>query len=463
MIEIFGSKKYKPLLRPAILTAWLGYAMVAFALVFDLGKWWNMWRPIFNWQGNSVLFEVGMCVMGYLTVLTIEIAPAILEGLKLKIKEGGFWQKILNPLEKPIYFLHDVVHAMLPFFILAGVVLSFMHQSSLGTLILIAPTKINTLWYTPILPILFLLSAIMVGYPMVIFESIIASKSFKKEIELDILSSLSRKLPYIMGIYFIFKFGDLIIRFDELDFLKYPSATISFLVEITAGLLVPFFLLLFKRVRRTPGWLFFACLLIILGVALNRINVYLIGYHPTFAERTYFPAIGELLVTTSIICLIMLLYRFFSNYFPVLSGLPEKEEEEKRIIYVLSVKWAWIFRRIAVLLLLIFVLVYSYVHKKSIKESFKVYQTVYSYKVKEKEIPKIQPRTHIMRPKGYQTIYYLSNSILNSKTDYYEPVRFSHRSHDNYLNGNCAVCHHRISFDESDRVEISLEEFHRDM
>lgn len=463
LIEIFGSKQYKPLLRPAILTAWLGYAMVAFALFFDLGRWWNMWRPIFNWQGNSVLFEVGMCVMGYLTVLTIEIAPSILEGLKLKMKEGGFFQRILLPLEKPIYFLHNVVHAMLPFFILAGVVLSFMHQSSLGTLILIAPTKINPLWYTPILPILFLLSAIMVGYPMVIFESIIASKSFKKEIEINLLSKLARKIPYIMAFYFIFKFGDLILRFDQLDFLKHPSATISFLVEIIMGLFIPFFLLLFKRVRRTPGWLFFSCLLIIVGVALNRINVYLIGYHPSFAEKVYFPAIGEILVTTSIICLIMLLYRFFSNYFPILSGLPEKEEEEEKAPYVLQPKWAWIFRGVAVFMLLLFVIAYSYVHKESIKESIKAYQLVYSYEMKGKEPPKIKARDHIMRPKGYQTIYYLSNSILNSKTDYYEPVRFSHRSHDNFLNGNCAVCHHRISFDESDRVGLSLEEFHRDM
>lgn len=464
LVEIFGSRKYKPLLRPAILTAWLGYAMVAFALFFDLGKWWNMWRPIFNWQGNSVLFEVGMCVMGYLTVLTFEIAPSLTEGLKIKAKEGGFIQKILLPLEKPIYFLHNVIHTMLPFFILAGVVLSFMHQSSLGTLMLIAPTKINPFWYTPILPILFLLSAIMVGYPMVIFESIISSKSFNKEIEIELLSSIARKIPYIMGIYMIFKFSDLILRFELLDFLKYPSATISFIVEIIMGLLIPFFLLLIKRVRRTPGWLFFACFLIIIGVVLNRINVYLIGYHPSFVENIYFPAIGEILVTVSIICLIMLLYRFFANYFPILSGLPEKEEielEPKRA--VLQPKWAWIFRGIAVFSLLIFVFIYSYVHKESIKKSIKAYQLVYSYTVKEKKPPTIKARAHIMRPRGYRTIYYLSNDILNSKTDYYGPVRFSHRSHDNFLNGNCAVCHHRISFDESDRIGLSLEEFHRDM
>lgn len=462
LVEIFGSRRYKPLLRPAILTAWLGYAMVAFALFFDLGRWWNMWRPAINWQGNSVLFEVGMCVMGYLTVLTIEIAPAILEGLKIKMKEGGAFQKILLSLERPIYFLHEIVHAMLPFFIIAGVVLSFMHQSSLGTLILIAPTKINPIWYTPLLPVLFLLSAIMVGYPMVIFESIIAAKSFKREIEIDLLASLARKIPYIMGIYFLFKFGDLFLRLEQIDFFKYPSATVSFLVEIVMGLFIPFFLLLIKRVRRTLGWLLFSCLLIIIGVALNRINVYLIGYHPFYIEKSYFPAIGEILVTTSIICFIMLLYRFFANYFPILSGLPEYEEEEKRA-YVLQPKWAWTFRGVAIFSLLLFVFVYSYVHKESIKESLKAYQTVYSYEIKEKQPPKIEARTHTMRPRGYQTIYYLSNAILNSKTDYYEPVRFSHRSHDNFVAGNCLFCHHRTSYDLSDRVGFSIDELHKEM
>lgn len=126
---------------------------------------------------------------------------------------------------------------------------------------LIAPTKINPLWYTPILPILFLLSQIMVGYPMVIFESIISSKSFKKEIEIELLSSVAKKIPYIMAIYMFFKFSDLIFRFEQLDFLKYPSGTISFIVEITMGLFIPFLLLLIKRVRRTPGFAIFCLLL----------------------------------------------------------------------------------------------------------------------------------------------------------------------------------------------------------
>ena len=172
LVDIFGRKKNKPLLRPALLTAFLGYLWVGIALMFDLGRYWNIWRPVFNWQGNSVLFEVGMCVMAYLTVLSIEMSPSILEGLKQRIDHNEWGAALLRKVEKPILTAYRLVKIILPIFICAGVVLSFMHQSSLGTLMVIAPTKTSPLWYTPILPLLFLLSAVMVGFPMVILESI---------------------------------------------------------------------------------------------------------------------------------------------------------------------------------------------------------------------------------------------------------------------------------------------------
>src|SRR5690606_10537714 len=151
-----------------ILTAFLGYLWVAIALSFDLGRYWNIWRPIFNWQGNSVLFEVGMCVTFYLMVLCVEMSPSILEGLKARIDGNDWGAAVLRRVEKPILTLYRWVRIALPFFIVTGVVLSFMHQSSLGTLMLISPTKLSPLWDTNVLPVLFLLSAIAVGFPMVI-------------------------------------------------------------------------------------------------------------------------------------------------------------------------------------------------------------------------------------------------------------------------------------------------------
>ena len=134
LVDIFGQKKYNALLRPAILTAFLGYLWVAIALSFDLGRYWNIWRPIFNWQGNSVLFEVGMCVTAYLMVLSVEMSPAFLEGLKARIERKEWGAALLRKVEKPILALYAAIKIVLPMFIVAGVVLSFMHQSSLGTL-----------------------------------------------------------------------------------------------------------------------------------------------------------------------------------------------------------------------------------------------------------------------------------------------------------------------------------------
>ncbi len=208
LVEIFGRRRYQSLLRPAILTAFLGYLWVAIALCFDLGRYWNIWRPIFNWQGNSVLFEVGMCVTAYLIVLSIEMAPSVLEGLKARIDEGEWGAALLRRVEKPLLTLYAGVRIILPLFILAGVVLSFMHQSSLGALMLITPSKLSALWNTPILPLLFLLSALMVGFPMVILESIYANISFGRDPEMELLTPMARMIPWFLGIYGIVKIGD---------------------------------------------------------------------------------------------------------------------------------------------------------------------------------------------------------------------------------------------------------------
>src|SRR5512136_1925038 len=157
-----------------------------------------MWRPIFNWHGNSVLFEVGMCVTVYLIVLSIEMSPAILEGLKARIDDHEWGAAILRKVEKPITTAYAVIKITLPIFIVAGVVLSFMHQSSLGTLMLISPTKLSPLWDTNILPLLFLLSAIMVGFPMVILESIYANISFGRHPEMELLTPMARIIPWFL-------------------------------------------------------------------------------------------------------------------------------------------------------------------------------------------------------------------------------------------------------------------------
>lgn len=465
LVDIFGGKKYHPLLRPAVLTAWLGYIMVAIGLMFDLGRYWNIWQPMFHWQGNSVMFELAMCVMAYLIVLTFEIAPSILEGLKERIAKNEWGASLLKKVEKPVLFVHSWIKIILPIFVIAGVVLSSMHQSSLGTVMVISPTKLSTLWYTPWLPLLFLLSAIMVGFPMVILESISSSKGLKRPVEIELLEPLSSKIPIFIGVYAWFKFGDLAFRLNELNFMEYPGATVAFAIEIIMGIIVPFILLSMKSVRRSKGWLLTSCLLVIFGVALNRINVFLVGYHPTFAKINYYPAVGEIALTIGLIAFLIFLYRFFVNYFPILPAIEEISEAEPSIEEKMEKEGhvqpvtAWVFRGIAVVFLLTFIILYVVIHQKAIKASSLTYGEAFITKVIQPQVEEEKGSPHQFRPEKYRNYYMMNSPLLNEKISYYEPVRFSHRSHDNYVNGDCGKCHHRVG-DSSNRIGDDLREMH---
>ncbi len=462
LINIFGRKKYHALERPALLTAWLGYTFVGVGLMFDLGRYYNIWHPAIYWQGNSVLFEVGMCVMFYITVLTVEFSPTILEGVIKRAGEKSFLGRFAQRFQKPLQILHLMTCRVLPLFIIAGVVLSFMHQSSLGSLMLIAPTKLSSLWWTPILPILFLLSAIMVGFPMVIFESIIAAKSFGHKPEMELLTPLSRFIPWLVGVYALVKIGDLILRWEQLDFYAHPSDTAALFVEIGIGILIPFVMLLQKSVRRSPFWLFIAVTSIILGVLLNRINVFIVGFHPPFGEAGYFPSIGEIAVTIGLVATIVLLYRFFAYYFPVFDQkeLVVHEEEcetRRRRAPVL----AWMARGLAVLLMLSFVILYAVAHERGIKTSVVgPGQTVYAEAASAPDTrpdPIAIPEPLSFSAETMPKSLLIDRRQTNERINDYEPVRFMHKAHASRLDGNCSICHHRVQKEPDDRVGEELE------
>src|ERR1700749_2574683 len=174
-VHILNIKRLKPIVRPTILTAFLGYVLVSVALLFDLGRPYNIWHPLIMRNPHSVMFEVAYCVMLYTSVLALEFSPIVLERFNL---------------QKPL----KVVKAVLIPLVILGVILSTLHQSSLGTLYLIMPTKLHPFWYTPLLPVFFFLSAIAVGLAMTIFESSMSSKHFGRELELPILQELGRVL-----------------------------------------------------------------------------------------------------------------------------------------------------------------------------------------------------------------------------------------------------------------------------
>jgi Ni/Fe-hydrogenase subunit HybB-like protein len=317
--HIFHKEDFHVIIRPALLTAMLGYTFVAMGVMFDLGRYYNIWHPLVYWNGNSALFEVGICVMAYMTVLYIEFIPIVIERFKGRVNLSGILKSLVRPLEWLLGLLDRIVNPIMFLFLIAGVVLSCLHQSSLGTLMVIAGQKIHPLWQSPILPLLFLISAISVGYPMVIMESLISSRSFGLKPEMHVLSKLGRLVGPLLGVYLAFKLGDMVIRGTYVYLLDFSKESVMFTIEVVFGVIVPMRMFFHPKVRKSPPWIFTASMLVIFGVFLNRLNNFVIAYSAPYETASYVPSIGEISVTLGFIAMEILLYRVFVMIFPVIS------------------------------------------------------------------------------------------------------------------------------------------------
>lgn len=316
--HVMHREHYHDIVRPALLTAMLGYTLVAFAVFVDIGRFYYIWHPLIMWNGNSALFEVGICVMIYLSVLYIEFLPVVTERFIGKVNFPNFIKFLNKPIDRLLRFLDKGLSKTMFVFIIAGVVLSTLHQSSLGTLMVIAGSKMHPLWQTPILPLLFLLSAISVGFPMIIFESLLASNSFKLKPEINVLSGLGKMAAPIIGIYLAFKIGDVFVRESFKYIVVFDVPSWMFITEI-AIMVRAFFMFLSKKTENSPSRLFIASSLVIAAVLLNRINNFIIAYSPFNNPVTYYPSFGEISVTFGCIALLVLAYRAFVMIFPVIS------------------------------------------------------------------------------------------------------------------------------------------------
>jgi Ni/Fe-hydrogenase subunit HybB-like protein len=296
-VYILNLKQFQPILRPAILTGFLGYLMVIVALMVDLGRPERIWHMMIYQNGHSVLFEVGLCVMLYTTVLALEFLPVLLKR---------------TPWHRPIHLLHA---ATMPLVIL-GVVLSTLHQSSLGSLFLIMPSKLHPIWYTPLLPLFFFLSAVTVGLAMVIIEASLSARAFKRPLELRLLSQLARAIPYLLGVYLIVRLADLAVA-GELALTVQPTQfALLFWVELLIGWVAPLLLLANARLRQQPNWLLAGAGLVVLGVVINRFNVSLLALgHLT--DQPYFPSIGEFAISLGIISAGVLAFALVARLFPL--------------------------------------------------------------------------------------------------------------------------------------------------
>ncbi len=317
--HILHKEEYETIVRPALLTALLGYTFVALSVSIDIGRWYYIWHALIYWNGSSALFEVGICVMMYLTVLYIEFLPIVTERFIGRINLPGILTKLNKPLDSFLRILDKTLSKVMFVFLITGVVLSCLHQSSLGTLMIIAGEKMHPLWQTPVLPLMYLLSAICVGFPMVIFESHLSSKSFGLKPETHIISKLGNMIAPLLGIFLAVKIVDMLIRETFVYLTEITTESVMFSIEVIVGFVLPMRLFLSKEVRKNPTYSFVAASLVIFGVFINRLNTFIIAYNPPYADYPYIPSVGEITLTLGFVALEVLLYRAFVMIFPVMS------------------------------------------------------------------------------------------------------------------------------------------------
>lgn len=304
LVYIFNKGEYHPMVRPALLASMFGYTLAGASVIFDLGRYWNTWH-IF-WPGyaqvNSVMFEVAVCITAYIVVMMIEFSPAFLEKFGLKD-------------------IHKKLNKVLFFIIALGVLLPSMHQSSLGSLIVVFGNQIHPLWQTVMLPLLYLMTAVMIGFAIVIFESCLSSSGFNRPLELHHLTKLSRLMIGMLAAYLVVRLTDLAVR-GVFGYIFEPSLE-AFMFWVEMGLFIaPLFLLWQPASRQKPVRLFVSAFCLLLAGFFLRINAFLVGYE-TGAGWHYFPAVPEIMVSVGLVALEILGYIVLVRYLPI---LPREEK-----------------------------------------------------------------------------------------------------------------------------------------
>jgi Ni/Fe-hydrogenase subunit HybB-like protein len=313
-VEIFGMKKFHAALRPALLTGFLGYSMVVLALAYDVGRPWRLPYP-FVWSPGptSVLFEVGACVLLYLLVLFLEFSPMALEWLG----------------ERKLRRILVRLTLLLTIF---GITLSTMHQSSLGALFLIVPSKLHPLWYSSYLPVFFFVSSIAAGLSMVIFEGTLARRAFSDKMDEEhkraadaVVIGFGKAAAFVLAAYFGIKvFG---VALDDNWHLLGTGYGLWFLLEMLGFVLLPCFLYVVGVRDLNPTVIRWAAFLTVMGIVLNRFNICLVAFNWQLspAER-YFPHWMEIGISVFVVTVGVTAYRFIVTRMPVFFEHPDFSE-----------------------------------------------------------------------------------------------------------------------------------------
>ena len=299
LVYIFNKGQYHPLVRPALLGSLFGYTLAGAGVLYDLGRWWNFWH-IF-WPGymnfNSVMVEVALCISLYIVVMWIEFSPTFLEQFGMEEQRRK---------------LNKVMFA----FIALGTVLPMMHQSSLGSLLVVMGVQIHPLWNTALQPLLYLLTAVTMGYAVVLFESCLAASAYRRRVEMNLLTPLAKVMLGFLVAYLVVRTADLVVRGALPRAFTLSLESLMFWLEMICFIL-PLVLIGTVAKRRNPANLFLAGITLMLGGALLRINGFLIGYE-TGGNFNYFPSLWEIVGTAAMFSIEVLGYIYITRRFPVL-------------------------------------------------------------------------------------------------------------------------------------------------
>jgi Ni/Fe-hydrogenase subunit HybB-like protein len=295
---IMKREEFHPLVKPAVLTAFLGYLAVIFGLLVDLGLPWNIWHMIIYWNPHSPLFEVGWCVMLYTSVLLLEFSPVPLEKFSRYAKVRNFLMKFR--------FV----------FVLLGIMLSTLHQSSLGSLFLIMPFKLFPLWYSNILPVQFFISAVALGLMMVALESLVSHWLYRRKPETDLVGKLCKAAVWVLTIYFLVKIIDIAVT-DKLVLIFNGSWQSNlFITEVLISTVVPIILFSIPKLRRKSSVQWIGSFMVITGMVLNRLDVgglVMLGA----TGDSYTPAWTEITISLGIVAVAALVFLFVIENFHV--------------------------------------------------------------------------------------------------------------------------------------------------
>ncbi len=304
LVYIFNKGEYHPLVRPALLASLFGYTLAGVGVIFDLGRYWNFWH-IF-WPGyaqpNSVMFEVALCISAYILVMWIEFSPAFLE----KFGKDAVKKKL-----NKVLFLIIALGALLP----------SMHQSSLGSLLVVFGYQVHPLWQSILLPLFYLLTAVTIGFAVVIFEACLSSSGFKRPLEMHLLGKLSKVMLGMLAVYLALRVVDLVWRGAIGSMFSISIEALMFWIEM-AAFIAPLVILSKPAARKNPSKLFIAASCLMLAGFLLRINSFLVGYE-TGPGWHYFPSVAEIMVTVGLIAFEVLGYIVLVRYLPILPGTHE--------------------------------------------------------------------------------------------------------------------------------------------